>query len=100
MADELLEALAVAHQVKQQQAEIVVERPVLSPGHEMAVPERLHGTDAVFAQQDREASLVAGWLGMWAGTLLLKDILQDATTEPADERERKLRAEHKDCDCC
>jgi hypothetical protein len=39
-------------------------------------------------------------MGIWAGSLLLKDIVKDTVTEPADEREKKLRADHKDCDCC
>jgi hypothetical protein len=100
MSEELLEVLAVATQTNATKPAIVVEQPVYSPGHEMAVPEQYHHADAVFAQHDREASAVAGWIGMWAGTLLLKDIIKDTVTESADEREKQLRADHKDCDCC
>src|SRR5436309_3302562 len=99
MSDELLEVLATVNGAKARPV-IVVEQPVHSPGHEMAIPEQYHNADAVFAQQDREASAVAGWLGMWAGSLLLKDIIKDTVAAPADEREEKLRADHKDCDCC
>jgi hypothetical protein len=96
--EEMIEALAaLSHS---QKPTIVVEQPVHSPGHEMAVPEQLRHADAAFTQQDREASAVAGWLGVWAGSLLLKDILKDAVTPPADEREEKLKAHKKDCDCC
>ncbi len=99
--EEMIEALAALSHAQQKQAVIVVEQPVHSPGHEMAVPERLQHTDAVFAQ-DREASAVAGWLGVWTGSLLLKDILKDNFATPADEDERqqKLKAHAKDCDCC
>jgi hypothetical protein len=98
--EEMIEALAALSHAQQKQAVIVVEQPVHSPGHEMAVPEQLRHADAAFAQQDREASAVAGWLTLWAGSLLLKDILKDALTPPADEREEKLKAHQKDCDCC
>src|SRR5262245_31645422 len=103
MTEEMLEALAALNQVKPARDAIQVERPVHSPGHEMAVPERLNGTDAVFSQEDREASVVAGWLGMWAGTLLLKDIIKDTVTPPVDdEREEngKPRPKHRERDCC
>jgi len=101
MMEVMLEVLAATNLVKQQQP-IRVERPVQSPGHEMAVPKLHQDSDAVFAQQDREASVVAGWLGMWGGGMLLKDILQDAVAEPEDEREdhRKTELKPHPHDCC
>ena len=96
MADELIEALAVVNQVKQAQP-IRVELPAQTPGHDMAVPQHDRGVDAAFAQQEREASVVAGWLGMWSGALLLKDILKDAVAEPDDERETEMKPRQHEC---
>ena len=96
MSDELIEALATVNQVKQAQP-ILVELPAQTPGHDMAVPEHYHHADAVFAQQERKASAVAGWLGMWGGALLMKDIIQDTVAEPVDERETPTKPRRHDC---
>lgn len=97
MSQELGEALAALNHVKQARLEMAVELPAHAPGHDMVTPEHYRGSDAVFAQQDREASAVAGWLGMWTGALLLKDIIKDAVAEPVDERETHKQPKRHDC---
>lgn len=64
---------------------------------------RQREVDAVFTQDEREAELVAAWMSMWAGALVLKDVVKESVAEPPDDenqREEKPRAEPHDGHCC
>ncbi len=51
-------------------------------------PEQLKAIDAAMAQaqaQDQESQTVIGLLGMWAGSMLLKDLAEEHFHVPADD---------------
>jgi hypothetical protein len=48
-------------------------------------PEQVRAADAVFTHKKTEEETAAGILGFWASGMLLKDIIQDTLTPPADE---------------
>jgi hypothetical protein len=57
-------------------------------------PEHIRATEAVFAE-DSENHAVAGLLGMWTSTLLMHDLIHEATDESAEEKEEKLKKKRK-----
>jgi len=96
MADELIEPLAALTDANAAEAEFAVELPAQPAGHDMAVPEQLPDADAAFAEQKEDADAAAGWLGMWAGSLLLNDIAKDAG-QTADKRRDKGQPKRPNC---
>jgi hypothetical protein len=48
--------------------------------------EQVRAVDAALAHEnDQESATVAGLLGMWTGSMLLKDLAQEHFSPPADE---------------
>lgn len=60
----------------------------------MAVSPRRPSVDA---HEPGDANATAALMSLWAGTLLLKDILKD---DPAADEMEKLKVQHGKCDCC
>jgi hypothetical protein len=50
-------------------------------------PEEIRAVEAVFAQQDKESATVVNLLGVYSGGMILRDILADTFSKPADEVE-------------
>ena len=53
--------------------------------------EEIRATEAVFAQQSQEAAKVAGLWNVWAGAMIIRDILEDTFAKPAEEEEEQLK---------
>jgi hypothetical protein len=49
--------------------------------------DEVRAIEAVFAREQREATQVAGLMGLWMGSLLLGDILKDTLIQPAGQIE-------------
>jgi hypothetical protein len=73
---------------------------VQPPIDEAAVPakpepgltaEQIKAVDAALAK-DRESATVAGLIGLWSGSMLLKDLAEEHFHLPADEDERDRSA--------
>jgi hypothetical protein len=80
---------------------------VESPGVEKPLPveaspapsaEQRQAVDAIFAAQEEESRQAAGLIGMWAGTLMLHNVLVDTLTTEEDKEEEKQRKKTKDRD--
>jgi len=96
MPFEPAEAQVAVTDVVQPRIEIVMESGTEVPG-QTAVPPHQPDVDAFFANEPCDANAFAAWMSLWAGTLLLNDILKDG---PAADDKRKLKVQHGDCDCC
>jgi hypothetical protein len=81
---------------------IVAEKAVWAPGAEAPAPpveqppltdEQVRASEAVFAARQRESDQVASLLGIWTGTMILKDLTTETFTEPVEEIEPRLRPE-------
>lgn len=58
-------------------------------------PEQLKALETVFAETSSESKLVLGLMGMWTGTLVLHDVLKEATTPSGDEELEELEEKKK-----
>ncbi|HZT82451.1 MAG TPA: hypothetical protein VFA26_19640 [Gemmataceae bacterium] len=81
--------------------QVEVVRPPLPerPSQELAppTPEQARAVEAAFAQdQQQEHNLVAGLMGLWAGTMLLHDMAADAHAPPAGEEEPRRQKRGED----
>jgi hypothetical protein len=72
----------------------VLQMPLPAEEVPPPTPEHIRATEAVFVQ-DTESQAVAGLLGMWTSTLLMHDLIHEATDESADEKEEKLSKKRK-----
>jgi hypothetical protein len=79
---------------------IVAERAVWAEGAEAPAPpveqppltpEQVRAAEAVFAARQQESDQVASLLGIWTGTMILKDLTTETFTEPVNEPEPRLR---------
>ena len=71
---------------------ILLEQQQRLPAAEVAAPidpEHVRAVDAVYAQQEKESDQVFGLLGMWTGTLLLRDLAVEAFDKSAEEKEEE-----------
>jgi hypothetical protein len=76
------------------------EAPLPGTSLEMPQPEQIQAVDGVFTrQQDEEAQFVAGLIGLWTATLLLRDLTVEHLSGPVDEekpRRKFQRDEERD----
>ncbi len=91
MADELCQVAVVVNEAEQAPPKMVVEWPAEAMGDGVSIPQHQRATNA------GESSAASAYLAMWAGTLLLKDAIK---VESDDERDKKLKVKHGECDCC
>jgi hypothetical protein len=71
--------------------------PVEQPAHVVApapTPEQVRTADVVFAHQEKESAEVQGFLGLWAGAMLLRDLAVDSI--PAEEEDEEAAKEKPD----
>ena len=54
-------------------------------------PEQVRASEAVFSQQDREANISLGLLGIWTSTVLLHDLALDHFWTSRDDEEEEAR---------
>jgi hypothetical protein len=57
-------------------------------------PEQIRAVDEAMAR-DQEAHTVANLLGLWTGSMLLRDLAEEHFSPPADEDEQKRKAKPK-----
>jgi hypothetical protein len=96
MADEFCEVRVVINQVEDAPPKMVVELPGQALCNDLSIRSQPSSMDGAFAHEG-DQNAAAGYLAMWAGTLLLKDAMK---VEPAADRDKKLNAKQHDCDCC
>jgi hypothetical protein len=81
---------------------IIAQRTVWADGAESPAPpalqpppteEQARAAEAIFAARQHESDQVAGMLGMWAGTMVLKDLATESFTEPVVELKLKPKAD-------
>jgi len=69
----------------------LIEAAQQVPGPPLPIPpgdsEQVRALEAAFDSREKESEQVAGLLGLWAGTALLRDLAIDTFTEPAGEVE-------------
>jgi hypothetical protein len=53
-----------------------------------ATPEQVRAADAVFAQQQKESSTVAGLLSLYTGAVMLQNMACDAMHRPEESKEK------------
>ena len=99
MADELCNVRVLVNEFEQTRPKMAVEWPAEVLDHTICVPQQPRTIDATFGQEQREPSPVAGYLAMWAGMLLVKDIMK-APESADEERKKNLDAKQRECDCC
>ncbi len=58
-------------------------------------PEQVRAVEAIFSQ-DRESDMVSGLLGMWMGSLLLRDLAVEGLDRPAEGEIKKPRLKDRD----
>ena len=59
--------------------------------------EQARALDAAFVAREKESEEVAGLLGLWAGTALLRDLAIETFSEPAGEvQPEKTKVNHDD----
>jgi len=57
-------------------------------------PEKVDAADAVFSEKEKESEIAAGLVSLWAGSLLLHDVVADHLREPEEvEVELKKKPE-------
>lgn len=72
MSDEPILIPPIVHQTAEQ------PQPALADhASRLATPEEIDAADRLFAQQEKEANLVSGLLGMYTGTLVLRDLMAE-----------------------
>lgn len=99
MADELGQVRVLVKEIEQTPPKMAVEWSAEALDHSAPIPEQTRSMDAVFAQEQGEPNPVAGYLALWAGMLLAKDIMKGPESAD-DERQKKLNAKQRDCECC
>jgi hypothetical protein len=68
-----------------------VEQPKVDPAPNaaprLATPEQIRAADQLFAKQEQEQQLVSGLLGMYTGSLLLRDLAAEHLAHSEEEDE-------------
>ena len=65
----------------------LIEAPA-PPQHTLvADPDQARAVEALFAARDKESDQVAGLLGMWTGTMILRDLAMETFSPKAGEVE-------------
>jgi hypothetical protein len=59
------------------------------PEHQLT-PEQIKAVDAALAK-DQESATVVGLMGLWGGSMLLKDLAKEHFSLPAEEEEQDAR---------
>ena len=96
MSHELPDAVPlVVRQVEQQPPLIAELQQPADVTPATLTPEQAQAVEAAFTQSDQESHTVAGLLGMWTGTLLLHDLMQEHFSEPAGEVEAEQKKPRK-----
>src|SRR4051794_14323217 len=91
MADEPILMMPAVHQNVEQPAPVIDHA-----APRLATPEEIHAADRLFAEQEKEAQLVSGLMGLYTGSLVLCDLAAEHLArngEDEEEAKRKLAAE-------
>jgi hypothetical protein len=74
-----------------------VEQPRVDPTPQaaprLATPEEIRAADQLFAKQEKEQQLVSGLLGMYTGSLLLRDLAAEHLAHEEEEEEERDKKE-------
>ncbi len=100
MADELCDAQALINEIERTPPKMAVEWSAETLDLTMPIPEQTRATDAAFAQDQGQPNPVAGYLALWGGMLLVKDMTKGPEAADDDERDKKLKPKQRDCECC
>jgi hypothetical protein len=81
MADEPILIAPVAHHIAKRQAAEAAQQA--QP--RLATAEEIRASDQLFANQQQEEQLVAGLIGMYTGTILLRDLAAEHLSRDRNE---------------
>jgi hypothetical protein len=95
------ETIMIIPPARQEEVKAVVEQPAPHlHNQEQTLPpptqEQVRAVEAVFRDHDdQETRAVAALMGVWTGTLLLRDVAIETFDESADEKELRLKEKKK-----
>jgi hypothetical protein len=78
----------VQHHVEQPKVDLAQHTPP-----RIATPEEIRAADQLFAKQQQEAQLVSGLVGMYTGSLLLRDLAAEHLARPEEDEEELEQGE-------
>ncbi len=83
------EFVAVPAPAPEEQVEIIMtpsfQADLAAAAPSPPTPEQAAAVEAVFADEQTESDQVAGLIGMWVGTLMLRDLAVETFREPVEE---------------
>ena len=91
MAEDPIILAPIVHNLAEQQAAEQFQQSQ----HRLTTPEELQASDQLFTRQEREQQFVSGLLGMYTGTILLRDLVaehlaRDQKEELEEQNQREI----------